>query len=215
MYYYGYNRVSSKEQNEDRGNTNIEDFCHTNGYKLERIYIDKQTGKDFDRIRYKILKEDVLRPGDVLIIPEFDRLGRAEQTKKELEYFKEHDIRVIFLDIPTTQMDFSTIENSMARMILSCINDMLISFYDCIARAELERRKKRQKEGYEEVRKRGEWDKIGRPRKISLEEFSKEYELVVNGNMKNIELIKKLNVSENTYFRYVRELKASKKETER
>ena len=41
-YYYGYNRVSSKEQHEDRGNANIENFCKSHNYKLERIYVDKQ-----------------------------------------------------------------------------------------------------------------------------------------------------------------------------
>lgn len=208
MNYYGYNRVSSADQHENRGNTSIKTFCETHGYKLERIYVDKQSGRDFDRIRYKVLKEDVLRPGDVLIVPEFDRLGRAEQTKKELEYFKENDIRVIFLDIPTTQMDFSAIENSMARMILGCINDMLISFYDCISRAEIERKRKRQREGYVELKKRGEWDKLGRPRRMSLQDFKVEYQqYIVNGRMKNSELMKQLGLSENTYFRYVRELK--------
>ena len=83
------------------------------------------------------------------------QLTSSQVRSMFLEYFKENGIRVVFLDIPTTQMDFSTIEDSMAQMILKCINDMLISFYDCIVRTELERKKKRQKEGYEELRKRG------------------------------------------------------------
>lgn len=205
--YYGYNRVSSKEQHEDRGNTSIENFCAAHNYPLDRIYVDKQTGRNFDRARYKVLKEDILRSGDTLIVPEYDRLGRANETKAELEYFKEKNIRVIFLDIPTTQMDFSTIEDNMAKMILNCINEMLISFYDCLARSELERKKKRQREGYEELRKRGEWDKLGRPRKMSKEDFAEAYKAVINGELKTTELMKKLNLKENTYYRYVREYK--------
>lgn len=203
--YYGYNRVSSKEQNADRGNANIKRFCDEHNYPLERIYIDKQTGKNFDRARYRVMKEDILRKGDTLIIPEYDRLGRADETKVELEYFKQKGVRVVFLDIPTTQMDLSNIQDDMARMILNCINDMLISFYDCMARTELERKKKRQREGYDALRNRGEWDKIGRPRKMSKEEFAKAYQKVVDGEMKTSELRRKLGLEENTYFRYVRE----------
>lgn len=205
--YYGYNRVSTKEQHEDRGNSSIENFCKTYNYPLEKIYVDKQSGKNFDRARYKVLKEDVLRPGDILIIPEYDRLGRADETKKELEYFKEHDIRVIFLDIPTTHTDFSSITDDMARMIMTCINDMLISFYDCIARSELKRKKKRQQEGYEALRARGEWDKLGRPRKMSKADFAQAYQQVENGELKTSELLKQLNLNSDTYFRYVREYK--------
>lgn len=205
MSYFAYNRVSSKDQNEDRGNTRIQEFCDANHYKLEKIFVDKQTGKNFDRARYKVMKEDVLRSGDTLIISEYDRLGRAEQTKKELEYFKEKGIRVIFLDIPTTYMDLSSLNDSMANMILTAMNDMLISFYDCMARTELERKQKRQREGYEELKKRGEWDKLGRPRKMSKEKFAEEYKNVVNGKMTSAALRRKLNLNEDTFFRYVRE----------
>ena len=112
--FYGYNRVSTKEQHLDRGREKIESFCREHGYHLERIYEDKQ---------------DVLRSGDTLIIPEYDRLGRSDQTKKELEYFAEKKIRVIFLDIPTTYMEYSALNDSMAKMIMECINKMLIEFY--------------------------------------------------------------------------------------
>ena len=88
LNYYGYNRVSTKEQHEDRGNNSIREFCKSHNLPLEKIYVDKMTGKNFDRARYIVLKEDVLRPGDALIIPEYDRLGRADETKQELEYFK-------------------------------------------------------------------------------------------------------------------------------
>lgn len=206
---YGYNRVSTKEQCEDRGNLAIEKFCKEKGYNLEKIFVDKQTGKNFDRARYRVLKEDVLRAGDILIIAEYDRLGRADETKLELEYFKQNGIRVIFLDIPTTHIDLSTIKDDMAKMIMNCINDMLISFYDCLARTELERRKKRQVEGYKALKERGEWDKLGRPRKMSKEAFKEAYQEVINGNMRTSELQKKLDINESTYYRYVKEYKAN------
>lgn len=212
--YYGYNRVSSKEQHEDRGNTTIRNFCAEHGFKLEKIYVDKQTGRNFERIRYTVLKEDVLRAGDCVIIPEYDRFGRADETKAELEFFKANDIRVIFVDIPTTHIDLSKMENGMAKMILGCINDMLISFYDCLARTELERKQKRQREGYEELRKRGEWDKLGRPRVMTLDEFAKFYQAVEDGEKRTSELQKELGMNPNTYYKYVREYRKTHGEKE-
>lgn len=209
--FYGYNRVSTKDQHEDRGNTKIEEFCKSHNYPLTKIFVDKHTGKNYDRARYVVMKEDVLREGDTLIIPEYDRLGRADETKGELEYFNSKKIRIIFLDIPTTQMDFSSIDDNMAKMILTCINDMLISFYDCIARSELERKQKRQKEGYEALKKRGEWDKLGRPRKMKPEDFAKEYARVERGELISADLMRELGLQEDTFFRYVREYRKNKK----
>lgn len=206
-FYYGYNRVSTKEQHLDRGRNKIEQFCKEHGYELQKVFEDKKTGKNFDRPRYVVLKHDVLRPGDTLIIPEFDRLGRSDQTKKELEYFSEKKIRVIFLDIPTTYMDFSTITDSMAQMIMECINHMLIEFYDCISRSELERKQKRQREGIEALKKNGNWEKYGRPRCMSQEKFEKEYINVVKKKIGSLELQRKLGLNRDTYFRYVREYK--------
>lgn len=205
--YYGYNRVSTKEQHLDRGRERIKSFCREHGYLLEKIYEDKQTAKNFERPRYIVLKEDVLRQGDTLIIPEYDRLGRVDQTKKELEYYTDRGIRVIFLDIPTTYMDFSSLNDSMAEMIMECVNRMLIEFYDCIARSELKRKQKRQREGIEEMKNRGEWEKYGRPRCMSKEDFEKEYKRVLSGEIGTLALQRKLNLNRDTYFRYVREYK--------
>jgi len=205
--YYGYNRVSSKEQHLDRGRKAIEDFCNNNGYPLVKIYEDKQTGRNYDRPRFIVLKEDVLRAGDTLVIPEYDRLGRADETRDILREFAQLGIRVIFLDIPTTMIDLSSLTDEMAKMILTCINDMLISFYDLQARTELVRKQKRQREGIEAMKARGEWDRYGRPRKMSKDEFAKEYQRVVAGEIGSLALMRELGLHRDTYFRYVREYK--------
>lgn len=206
--YYGYNRVSSKEQHLDRGKERIEQFCKERGYPLEKIYEDKISGRGFnERPRYTVLKEDVLRPGDTLIIPEYDRLGRADQTQKELQYFKDNSIRVMFIDIPTTTMDISSLNDKMAQMIVECINNMLLQFYDCLARTELERKEKRQREGIESMKKRGEWERYGRPRRMSKEDFAAQYIRVINGEIGSLALQRELNLNRDTYFRYVREYK--------
>lgn len=212
---YGYNRVSTKEQHLERGTQAIESYCAAHKLPLVKIFEDKQTGKTFDRIRYTVMKEDVLQDGDTLIIPEYDRLGRADETKLELEYYKQHGIRVIFLDIPTTQLDISSVPDEMTRMILSCVNDTLISFYDLIAKTELQRKRKRQQEGMEAMKARGEWDKFGRPRKMTREEFAKEYQQVEAGSIKSMELMRRLGLKKDTYFRYVREYRSGKEQKEK
>lgn len=59
--YYGYHRTSTTDQHLDRGLKEIEDYCKSSGIKLEKIYTDQQTGKNFNRPRYQVMKEDVLR----------------------------------------------------------------------------------------------------------------------------------------------------------
>ena len=88
MKRYGYHRTSTKEQHLDRGITEITAYCEQNHLELEKIFTDQQTGKNYNRPRYQVLKEDVLRSGDELIITEVDRLGRNKQdTLKELQYY--------------------------------------------------------------------------------------------------------------------------------
>ena len=89
-----------------------------------------------------MLTQNVLRSEDVLIVPEYDRLGRAEETRDILREFKKTGIRVIFLDVPTTMIDFSSFNDDMAKLAMTCINDMLISFYDLQAQTELKRKQK-------------------------------------------------------------------------
>lgn len=86
MKRYGYHRISTREQYLDRGIKEITAYCKQNGLELEKIFTDQQTCKNFNRPRYQVLKEDVLRAGDELIITEVDRLGRNKQEiLKELD----------------------------------------------------------------------------------------------------------------------------------
>ena len=116
-----------EEQHLDRGIKEITAYCEQNNLELEKIFTDQQTGKNFNRPRYQVLKEDVLRAGDELIITEVDRLGRNKQeTLKELQYYRDNGIRVKILELPTTLMDLSKLDNAMARMLMKTINNMLI-----------------------------------------------------------------------------------------
>ena len=165
MAIYGYHRTSTKEQHLDRGINEITEFCKDNHYKLEKIYTDQQTGKNFSRPRYTVLRDDILREGDTLIITEVDRLGRNKKdTVEELRMLANRGIRVMILEIPTTLQDLSKMDNAMAKMILETVNHMLIELYAAMAQAEVEKKEKRQREGIEQMKARGGWDKYGRPR---------------------------------------------------
>ena len=99
---YGYARVSPKKQHEDRQIEALTEY----GVEEKYIKIDKASGKDFNRENYLLLKNEILRPGDTLVVKELDRLGRnKEQIKEELNYFKANKIRVKILNIPTTLME--------------------------------------------------------------------------------------------------------------
>lgn len=79
---------------------------------------------------------------------------------------------------------------------------MMIELYASMAEAEMHKKQKRQKEGYEALKARGEWDKLGRPAAIDYKEFCKQYERVLAGKVKPFDLIKELKVSQSTYYRY-------------
>ena len=150
MATYGYHRTSTKEQHLDRGINEITEFCKDNHYKLGKIYTDQQTGKNFSRPRYTVLRDDILREGDTLIITEVDRLGRNKNdTVEELRMLANRGIRVMILEIPTTLQDLSKMDNAMAKMILETVNHMLIELYAAMAQAEVEKKEKRQREQQE------------------------------------------------------------------
>ena len=124
MAIYGYVRVSSKEQNEERQIKSIMDYVKEG--EITNIFIDKQSGKDFERVKYLELKSKA-RKGDTTIIKEMDRLGRNKQMiREELEFFKDRDIRIVILDIPTTTMDLSQFGEGMAKSMIEMINNILI-----------------------------------------------------------------------------------------
>ena len=136
------------------------------------------------------MKEDVLRAGDELIITEVDRLGRNKQeTLKELQYYR---------------------DNAMARMLMETINNMLIELYAAMAQAEIEKKEKRQREGIDSKKARGEWDDYGRPAVMSIDEFSEHYQKVVSGEIRPFGLMKQLGMSKSTYYRYVNKIPTMK-----
>ena len=119
MAVYGYHRTSTKEQHLDRGIQEIQSYCSEHHLKLENIFTDQQTGKNFNRPRYTVLIEDVLRPGDILIVTELDRLGRNKKdTMEQISGLHQIGVRLMVLELPTTLIDLSKLDNTMAQMMM-------------------------------------------------------------------------------------------------
>ena len=206
MAIYGYHRTSTTDQHLDRGIVEITEYCKKNNLKLKKVVTDQQTGKNFERPGYKSLKEFADKD-DIIILSELDRLGRNKaETLKELQYFRQSGIRVAILEIPTTLMDYSSMGNDLASMMMETINNLLIEMYATLAHAEMQKQKKRQKEGIQAKKDRHEWDNYGRPSAIDFEVFKREYAKVLTGELKPFECMRKLGMTKPTFYRYKNKL---------
>lgn len=200
---YGYHRTSTKEQHPDRGIAEITQYCEQNNLALKEIFVDQQTGKNFERPQYNFLKK-ILEKGDTLIITELDRLGRNKKgILKELEELKDNDVMVRILEIPITLIDSQNkygdeYEDLMSEMI----RDVVIQIYASIAQAELHKKEKRQREGIEAMKRRGEWGKYGRPRSMTEEEAMEAIREVVEGKKSRKQIMEEKNISISTFYKY-------------
>lgn len=163
--YYGYVRVSTMEQNIERQIHALLEY----GIHPDNIYVDKLSGKDFERPSWKkILRK--MKPGDVLVTQSIDRLGRnyednMEQWRK-IVYEKQADI--IILDMPllnTTQKK---------DLLGTMISDIVLQILSYAAQAEREANHIRQAEGIAAAKARGV--RFGRPGLIFPDNFSEIYQ---------------------------------------
>lgn len=151
-FYYA--RVSTKDQNLDRQLA----VFYNMGADDRDIIVDKESGKDFNRTGYQALKNGMLREGDTLVVKSLDRLSRNKSDiKRELEYFKENNIRLKIIDIPTTMMDLPEGQE----WVFDMVNNILIEVLGTIAQQERETIKTRQSEGIAVAKAKGV--KFGRP----------------------------------------------------
>lgn len=106
-----------------------------------------------------------------------DRIGcDREDILKELRYFRDKKVIIWILEIPTTLIDPSHYDDPMVALTMEMVNQILIEVYAAVAQWETEKRAKRQREGIEAMKTRGEWERYGRPRKLTKEAFLQLYE---------------------------------------
>ena len=188
---YGYARVSTREQNEDRQIEALTKF----GVPFENIIVDKCSGKDTEREGYQYLKRQILRSGDTLVIKELDRLSRNKNDiKHELEYFKEKNIRVKILDIPTTLTNFPNEQ----MWVMDMINAILIEVLGSIAENERNKIRSRQREGIEAAHKKNV--KFGRPEKLKPDNWDSVMKRVACGDIRPTDAIKELEINRSRYY---------------
>ena len=189
---YGYARVSTREQNEDRQLEALKRF----GVPTENIIIDKASGKDTEREGYQYLKRQILRAGDTLVIKELDRLSRNKtDIKRELEEFKTMGVRVKILDIPTTLTDFPPEQE----WVMDMINAILIEVLGAIAENERKKIRVRQREGIEAAKKKKVC--FGRPPKSLPDNWQQIIDEVHCGNKKPVEAIQELGISRSYFYK--------------
>lgn len=143
---YGYIRVSSKEQNEDRQRVAMREF----GVPDDCLIVDKQSGKDFDRPGYKRLLRK-LKPGDTLVVKSIDRLGRSyEEILEQWRVLtKERQAAIVVLDMPL-------LDTRQGRDLTgTLIADIVLQLLSYVAQTEREFIRQRQAEGIAAAKARG------------------------------------------------------------
>ena len=195
---YGYHRTSTTDQHLDRGINEIETFCANNDLKLEKIYTDQQTGKNFNRPRYQVLKEDILREGDTLIVAELDRLGRNyEEILEQWRILtKEKQAEIVVLDMPL----LNTLR--MRDLTGTLIADIVLQLLSYVAQTEREFLRIRQREGIDAARARGiHCGRRAMEHPANYDEVVKKWQ---NGELTGRAASTRLGVSHTTFLRWMK-----------
>lgn len=197
---YGYVRVSSTDQNEDRQLIALSE----KNILQRNIYIDKQSGKDFERPQYKRLVKR-LKSGDLLYLLSIDRLGRNyEDIQKQWRILtKDIGIDICVIDMPL--LDTRSGKDLMGTFIA----DLVLQILSFVAQSERENIKKRQAQGIAAAKAKGV--KFGRPEKSVPDNFSKLIREWEKNKLSFSELLKLCDMSEATFYRRLREYRLMNK----
>ena len=189
---FGYARVSSREQHEDRQIEALTNY----GVSRDNIIVDKCSGKDTEREGYQYLKKQILRNGDTLVIKELDRLSRSKSDiKQELEFFKNHGVHIRILDIPTTLTAFPPEQ----MWVMDMINAILIEVLGSIAENERLKIRRRQREGIDAALKKNV--RFGRPAIAKPENWNTVVKQIDAKEITVSQALQALNISRSSYYR--------------
>lgn len=191
---YGYIRVSTREQNEQRQLIAMQEF----GISENRIYMDKQSGKDFERKNYKKMVRR-LKKDDTLVVKSIDRLGRNydEILEQWRVITKEKQAAIVVLDMPL-------LDTRQSRDLTgTLIADIVLQLLSYVAQTEREFIRQRQAEGIAAAKQNGV--KFGRKpmeRPDGLESLKAQW---LRGELSARAAAKQLGVTHSTFLRWVRE----------
>lgn len=194
---YGYIRVSSKDQCEDRQWLALKQF----DIPRKNIYVDKVSGKNFDRPQYNRLVEK-LKKGDVLIVLSIDRLGRNyDEIQNQWRIItKVKQVDIVVLDMPL----LDTRKKGDQDLTGTFIADMVLQILAYVAQIERENIKQRQKEGIYAAKSRGVI--FGRPRKDVPQNFKEIKNQWLQNQITSRQAAKALGIAQSTFLRWVQEI---------
>nr|WP_035302664.1 recombinase family protein [Clostridium sp. DL-VIII] len=195
MRNYFYGRVSSKDQNENRQLDAIKKL----DIDSRDVYMDKASGKDFDRPEWNALKRSI-RSGDVLFIKSIDRLGRNKTSiLEQWKWLSDNDIDIVVLDMEI----LDTRKYKDLKGVGQLITDLVLQILAWLAEEERINIKQRQMEGIESAKLRNV--KFGRPKIQVSDNFKTIYMQWKNGNFTAKKAMKMLDIKPNTFYRRVSE----------
>ena len=194
--YYGYVRVSTKDQNEARQMIALQEF----GVEAKNIYLDKQSGKDFDRPQYKRMLRR-MRKGDTLLVKSIDRLGRnyEEIIEQWRTITKERELAIVVLDMPLLDT------RKTGDLTSTLIADIVLQLLSYVAQTEREFIRQRQAEGIAAAKARGV--RFGAAPKTIPSEFESYREAWLRGEISARQAARCLHVSHPTFLKWVRQIK--------
>lgn len=194
---YGYIRVSSKDQCEDRQWLALKQF----DIPRKNIYVDKVSGKNFDRPQYNRLVKK-LRKGDVLIVLSIDRLGRNyDEIQNQWRIItKVKQVDIVVLDMPL----LDTRKKGDQDLTGTFIADMVLQILAYVAQIERENIKQRQKEGIYAAKSRGVI--FGRPKKDVPQNFKEIKNQWLQNQITSRQAAKALGIAQSTFLRWVQEI---------
>ena len=192
---FGYIRVSSKDQNEGR---QLEAMKKLDINERD-IYLDKQSGKNFERENYQLLKR-IIRKGDILYIHSLDRFGRnKEEILQEWnDLTKNVEADIVVMDMPL--LDTTQYKDSMGTFIA----DLVLQILSWMAEEERERIRKRQREGIDLAFKKGV--QFGRPKVHVTEEFKEVYGKWKSGELTAVKAMQEAGVKKTSFYKLVKAL---------
>lgn len=195
---YAYVRVSTADQKIERQLDSLE------GLNVDRVFVDKQSGKNFDREAYQEMK-GILQKGDLLILHSVDRLGRNyQQIIKEWKEISQDigcDIQVLDMSLLNTK------GHGRDDITGVLITDIVLQLLAYFAQSEREHILERQREGIEAAKLRGTYNP-GRPSLEMDEEFMKRYQAVQDGAMQVTQAVKELGISRSSWYNMVKKIPA-------
>lgn len=192
---YGYARVSTQKQNLDRQLEALKEY----GILKENIFVDKKTGKDFNREEYQLLKQILKRTkNNVLVIKSIDRLGRnyKEIQKEWQEITTDLQTDIIVLDLPL----LNTTKNK--ELLGTFISDLILQVLSYVAENERINIKTRQAEGIAVAKAKGK--KFGRTAIPLPSNFKEQYKLWKNGKQTAKATMQNLNLKKSKFYAFVR-----------